>query len=46
MCEAYGKRMMFMALPFITGAIIDVFNQGIVCFDFVGNMVCYVCFIT
>ena len=22
MCEAYGKRMMFMALPFITGQLL------------------------
>ena len=31
LCTAYGKRMMFMAFPFIAGAIIDVFNQGIGC---------------
>ena len=31
MSEAYGKRMMFMALPFIAGAVIDIFYQGIGC---------------
>ena len=31
MCEAYGRRMMFMAFPFIAGAVIDVFNQGVGC---------------
>ena len=24
MCEAYGKRMMFMSVPFIIGIIIDI----------------------
>lgn len=31
MCEAYGKRMMCMAFPFIAGAVIDIFRQGIGC---------------
>ncbi len=31
MSETYGKRMMFMAFPFIVGAIIDAFNQSIGC---------------
>ena len=29
MCMAYGKRMMFMSVPFIIGIIIDIRNQGI-----------------
>ena len=29
MCKAYGKRMMFMSVPFIIGIIIDIRNQGI-----------------
>ena len=24
MCKAYGKRMMFMSIPFIAGMIIDI----------------------
>ncbi|WP_455579369.1 DUF3784 domain-containing protein [Faecalibacillus intestinalis] len=24
MCKAYGKRMMFMSVPFIIGIIIDI----------------------
>ena len=31
MSVTYGKRMMFMAFPFIAGAVIDVFIQGIGC---------------
>lgn len=31
MCEAYGRRIMFMAFPFIVGTIIDFFYQGIGC---------------
>ena len=31
MCESYGRRMMFMALPFILGAIIDCFQRGFGC---------------
>ena len=31
MSEAYGKIMMFMAFPFIAGAVIDVFIHGIGC---------------
>ncbi len=31
MSDAYGKRMMFMAFPFIVGAAIDIFKQGIGC---------------
>ena len=29
MCKAYGKRMMFMSVPFIIVIIIDIRNQGI-----------------
>ena len=29
MCKAYGKRMMFMSVPFFIGIIIDIRNQGI-----------------
>ena len=29
MCKAYGKRMMFMSVPFIIGIIIDIQYQGI-----------------
>ena len=29
MCKAYGKRMMFMSVPFIIGIIIDIRNQAI-----------------
>ena len=31
MCKVYGKRMMFMSLPFIVGIIIDTYHQGIGC---------------
>lgn len=31
MCKAYGKRMVFMALPFIIGIIIDIWYSGIGC---------------
>ena len=31
MCKAYGKRMMFMSIPFIIGIIIDIQYQGIGC---------------
>ena len=31
MCKVYGKRMMFMSLPFIIGTIIDIQFQGIGC---------------
>ena len=31
MCKAYGKRMMFMSVPFIIGIIIDIQYQGIGC---------------
>ena len=34
MCKAYGKRMMFMSVPFIIGIIIDIHTyqyQGIGC---------------
>jgi len=30
-CKAYGKRMMFMSVPFIIGIIIDIQYQGIGC---------------
>ena len=29
MCKAYGKRMMFMSIPFIAGMIIDIWHIGI-----------------
>ena len=29
MCKVYGKRMMFMSMPFIVGIIIDTYHQGI-----------------
>ena len=28
MCKAYGKRMMFMSIPFIAGMIIDIWYIG------------------
>ena len=31
MCKAYGKRMMFMSVPFIIGIVIDIQYQGIGC---------------
>lgn len=31
MCKAYGKRMMFMSVPFILGTIVDIQHQGIRC---------------
>lgn len=31
MCCCYGKRMMVMAIPFVAGAVIDVFWEGIGC---------------
>ena len=31
MCKAYGKRMMFMSIPFIAGMIIDILHIGIGC---------------
>lgn len=31
MCKAYGKRMMFMSVPFILGTIVDIQHQGIGC---------------
>lgn len=31
MCKTYGKRMMFMSIPFIIGIIIDIPYQGIGC---------------
>jgi hypothetical protein len=31
MCKDYGKRMMIWAIPFVTGAIIDVFRPGVGC---------------
>lgn len=32
MCIIYGKRMMFMSLPFVLGAMIDIFYTGTGCF--------------
>lgn len=29
MCQCYGKRMMFMALPFLWGMILDFFKPGL-----------------
>ena len=31
MCKAYGKRMMFMSIPFTAGMIIDIWHIGIGC---------------
>lgn len=31
MCKAYGKRMMFMSVPFILGTIVDIQHEGIGC---------------
>lgn len=31
MCKAYGKRMIFMSIPFFVGVIIDIFYPGIGC---------------
>ena len=31
MCKDYGKRMMYMAIPFLLGAIIDIRFVGIGC---------------
>ena len=31
MSKAYGKRMMFMSLPFLMGIIIDIYYPGIGC---------------
>lgn len=31
MCKAYGKRMVFMSIPFIAGMIIDIWYIGIGC---------------
>ena len=42
MCKAYGKRMMFMSIPFIAGMIIDIWYIGIWLFNCMGDMVCYV----
>lgn len=39
MCKAYGKRMMFMSVPFIIGIIIDIQYQGIGCWIFVGGLI-------
>ena len=42
MCKAYGKRMMFMSIPFIAGMIIDIWYIGNRLFNCMGDMVCYV----
>ena len=31
MCKAYGKRMIFMSLPFLAGILIDIQYPGIGC---------------
>ena len=31
MCKVYGKRMMFMSIPFIAGMIIGIWYPGIGC---------------
>ena len=36
MCKAYVKRMVFMSLPFIIGAVIDIVFSGIGCLFFWG----------
>ena len=45
MCKAYGKRMMFMSVPFIIGIIIDIQYHRNWLFDCMGDMVYYVCFV-
>ena len=45
MCKAYGKRMMFMSVPFIIGIIIDIQYLRELLFDCMGDMVYYVCFV-
>ena len=42
MCKAYGKRMMFMSIPFIAGMIIDIWQYRNRLFNCMGDMVCYV----
>lgn len=32
MCRSYGKRMMYMAVSFLVGAVIDVWFAGAGCF--------------
>ena len=32
MCRVYGNKMMWMALPFVAGAAIDLLYSGIGCF--------------
>ena len=44
MCKAYGKRMMFMSVPFIIGIIIDIQYQGIGCWIAWGyGLLCLFC---
>ncbi len=31
MCKAYGKRMIIWAVPFLIGAIVDIFKPGAGC---------------
>lgn len=31
MCRNYGKRMMYMAVPFLLGAVIDIWFAGVGC---------------
>ncbi len=31
MCRLYGKRMMQMALPFVLGAALDLYKEGVGC---------------
>jgi hypothetical protein len=31
MCKNYGKRMLIMGIPFVIGAIIDIFKSGVGC---------------
>ena len=45
MCRVYGNRMMWMALPFVAGAAIDLLYSGIGCFCSVCNMDRSICFI-
>lgn len=44
MCRDYGKRMMIWAIPFLVGAIVDIFKPGIGCIlAWVGFIVLFIC---
>ena len=42
MCKAYGKRMMFMSIPFIAGMNYRYLAYRNRLFNCMGDMVCYV----